>query len=107
MNFSSKQKALFISKTMIELKYLEDDMPQEDYSKLVATILALSYQQRLSLFSVLQDSLLEEEPAPPSLRVSSVEDLHQKLDEGLASIKEGRCIPADVVHQRFHEKYGI
>lgn len=85
---------------------MEDVMPQEDYSKLVATILALNYQQRLSLRAVLDESL-QEEYAPPSLNVSSVAELNKKLDEGLASIKNGQCIPAEVVNKRFHEKYGI
>ena len=82
-------------------------MPQEDYSKLVAAILEMSYQQRLSLRDMLDESLQQEEYAPPSLTVSSVEELNQKLNEGLASIKNGQCIPAEVVDQRLHEKYGI
>jgi hypothetical protein len=82
-------------------------MPQEDYSKLVAAILEMSYQQRLSLRDMLDESLQQEEYAPPRLSVSSVEELHQKLDEGLTSIRNGQCIPAEVVDQRLHEKYGI
>ena len=56
---------------------------------------------------MLDESLQQEDYAPPSLTVSSIEELHQKLDEGLASIKNGQCIPAEVVEQRLHEKYGI
>ena len=79
-------------------------MPQEDYSKLVAAILERSYQQRLSLRDMLEESLQQEEYAPPSITVSSVEELHQKLDEGLASIKNDQYVSAEVVDQRLHEK---
>lgn len=82
-------------------------MPQEDYSKLLNTILTLSFEQRLSLLSVLADSLQQEIPASPRVTVSSIEELHQKLDEGLADIKAGRVIPAKAVHQKLYEKYGI
>lgn len=81
-------------------------MPQEDYSKALNAILAMTYQQRLSLLSVLAESLQEKEPAPASVTVSSVEELRQKLDEGLSDIEAGRVIPAAAVNQRLREKYG-
>ena len=82
-------------------------MPQEDYSKLINTIPTLSFEQRLSLLSILADSLQEEIPVSPRLKVSSIEELHLKLDEGLADIEAGRVTPAEVVHQKLHQKYGI
>ena len=78
-------------------------MPQEDYSKLVASILALSYQQRLALKNVLDESL----QAPEFIDGVTPDELHSKLDEGLSSINAGRVISADVVNKRLHEKYGI
>ena len=72
-------------------------MPQEDYSKAVASILAMSYQQRLGLLSVLADSLQDKTPAPKRITVSSREELHQKLQEGLKSIEEGRTYSTEEV----------
>ena len=40
-------------------------------------------------------------------KVSSLKKLNHMLDEGLSDIKAGRVIPAEVVNQRFHEKYGV
>ena len=47
------------------------------------------------------------EPAPASVTVSSVEELRQKLSEGLSDIEAGRVISAAAVNQRLQEKYGI
>ena len=82
-------------------------MPQEDYSKLLNTILALSFEQRLNLLSVVAESLQDNVPTPPDMSVSSVNELKHKLDEGLSDIKDGRVIPAEVVNKRLNEKYGI
>ena len=82
-------------------------MPQEDYSKLLNTILTLSYQQKLSLYTMLEDSIQEELSAPASITVSSTDELHKKIDEGLSDIKKGRVTPAETVHHRLFEKYGI
>ncbi|SEQ52219.1 hypothetical protein SAMN04487977_10595 [Treponema bryantii] len=82
-------------------------MPQEDYSKLLNTILTLSFEQRLNLLSVVAESLQDKDPVPPDMSVSSINELNQKLDEGLSDIKAGRVIPGEVVNQRLHEKYGI
>lgn len=82
-------------------------MPQEDYSKLLNTILTLSFEQRLNLLSVVAESLQDKDPVPPDMSVSSINELNQKLDEGLSDIKAGRVIPVEVVNQRLHEKYGI
>ncbi len=82
-------------------------MPQEDYSKLINTILALSFEQRLNLLSVVADSLQDNIPVPSDLKVSSISELHGRLNEGLDDIKAGRVVPAELVNQRLHEKYGI
>lgn len=82
-------------------------MPQEDYSKLINTILALSFEQRLNLLSVVADSLQDNIPVPPDMTVSSISELKNRLNEGLEDIKTGNVIPAEVVNQRLHEKYGI
>ena len=82
-------------------------MPQEDYSKAINAILSMTYQQRLSLLYVLSESLQETEPAPKSITVSSVQELHKKLDESLEDIKVGRFSSAESVRQRLSEKYGI
>ena len=82
-------------------------MPQEDYSKLLNTILALSFEQRLNLLSVVAESLQDNVPTPPDMSVSSIAELKQKIDEGLSDIEAGRVVPAEVVNQRLHEKYGI
>ena len=82
-------------------------MPQEDYSKLLSTVLALSFEQRLNLLSVVAASLQDNIPIPTDMTVSSINELKQKLDEGLSDIKAGRVIPAEVVNKRLHEKYGI
>lgn len=82
-------------------------MPQEDYSKLLNTILTLSFEQRLNLLSVVAESLQDKDPVPPDMSVSSINELNKKLDEGLSDIKAGRVIPVEVVNQRLHEKYGI
>lgn len=82
-------------------------MPQEDYSKLINTILTLSFEQRLNLLSVVANSLQDNIPVPPDMTVSSISDLNQRLNEGLEDIKAGNVIPAEVVNQRLHEKYGI
>ena len=82
-------------------------MPQEDYSKLLNTILALSFEQRLNLLSVVAESLQDNVPTPPDMSISSIGELKQKLDEGLSDIKAGRVVSAEVVNQRLHEKYGI
>ena len=49
----------------------------------------------------------EEISVPISFTVSSTDELHKKIDEGLSDIKEGRVTPAETVHQRLFEKYGI
>ncbi|MBR5400709.1 MAG: hypothetical protein IK102_02755 [Treponema sp.] len=82
-------------------------MPQEDYSKLLQTIMALSLEQKMTLLSVLEESLQDNMPNPPKITVSTIEELNQKLDEGLEDINSGNVIPAEVVNQRLHEKYGI
>ena len=82
-------------------------MPQEDYSKLLNTILALSFEQRLNLLSVVAESLQDNVPVHPDMAVSSIAELKQKLDEGLSDIQTGRVVPAEVVNQRLHKKYGI
>lgn len=82
-------------------------MPQEDYSKLLQTIMALSLEQKLSLLSVLEESVQDNIPSPPKITVSSIEELNKKLDEGLEDINSGNVVPAEVVNQRLHEKYGI
>ena len=45
------------------------------------------------------------EPAPASVTVSSVEELRQKLSEGLSNIEAGRVVSATTVNQRLREKY--
>ena len=70
-------------------------MPQEDYSKLINTILTLSFEQRLNLLSVVADSLQDNIPVPPDMTVSSISDLNQRLNEGLEDIKAGNVIPAE------------
>lgn len=82
-------------------------MPQEDYSKLLQTILTLSFEQRLNLLSVVADSLQDNLPVPPDMIVSSISELKDCLNKGLDDIKSGNVIPAEVVNQRLHEKYGI
>lgn len=51
--------------------------------------------------------LQEDYSALASVTVSSVEELRQKLDEGLSDIEAGRVIPAAVVNQRLRKRYGI
>ena len=82
-------------------------MPQEDYSKAVASILAMSYQQRLGLLSVLAESLQDTSPAPQRVTVNSLEELQQKLEEGRKSIEEGRTYSEEEVTAYFHERFGV
>ena len=49
----------------------------------------------------------EECPLPQDLSVSSISELESRLSEGLEEIKAGKEIPAEVVNQRLHEKYGM
>ena len=81
-------------------------MPVEEYTNLTAAVLSLSYQQRLSLLSLLAASLQEKAPAPASVTVDSVQDLQQKLQEGLDSMERGRAIPAEEVHRRLQQRFG-
>ncbi len=87
----------------VRINRMKDVMPQEDYSKLVASILALSYQQRLSLKDVLDESL----QASEFITGVTPDEIRSKLNKGLASINAGRVVSADVVNKRLHEKYGI
>lgn len=82
-------------------------MPQEDYSKAVASILAMSYQQRLGLLSVLAESLQDTSPAPQRVTVNSLEELQQTLEEGRKSIEEGRTYSEEEVTAYFHERFGV
>ena len=82
-------------------------MPQEDYSKAIASILAMSYQQRLALLSLLAESLQDKTPAPQRVTVNSREELHQKLEEGLKSIQEGRTYSTEEVAAYLNERFGI
>ena len=82
-------------------------MPQEDYSKAVASILAMSYQQRLGLLSLLAESLQDKIPAPQRVTVNSREELHQKLEEGLKSIEEGRTYSTEEVAAYMNKRFGI
>ncbi len=82
-------------------------MPQEDYSKLINTILTLSFEQKLNLLSVVADSLQDNIPVPPDMSVASISELKARINEGLEDIKAGKVTPAEVVNQRLHEKYGI
>ena len=82
-------------------------MPQEDYSKAVASILAMSYQQRLGLLSLLAESLQDKTPAPQRVTVNSREELHQKLEEGLKNIEEGRTYSTEEVAAYMNERFGI
>ena len=49
----------------------------------------------------------EECPLPQDLSVSSISELKARINEGLEDIKAGKVIPAEVVNQRLHEKYGM
>ena len=82
-------------------------MPQEDYSKAVASILAMSYQQRLGLLSVLAESLQDKNSAPQRITVNSKEELHQKLEEGLKSIEEGCTYSTEEVKEYLNQRFGI
>ena len=82
-------------------------MPQEDYSKAIASILAMSYQQRLALLSLLAESLQDKTPAPQRVTINSREELHQKLEEGLKSIQEGRTYSTEEVAAYLNERFGI
>ena len=82
-------------------------MPQEDYSKAIASILAMSYQQRLGLLSLLAESLQDKTPAPQRVTVTSREELHQKLNEGLKSIDEGKTYSIEEVSAYLNQRFGI
>ena len=82
-------------------------MPQEDYSKAIASILAMSYQQRLGLLTLLAESLQDKTPAPPRVTVTSSEELHQKLNEGLKSIDEGKTYSIEEVSAYLNQRFGI
>ena len=82
-------------------------MPQEDYSKAIASILAMSYQQRLGLLTLLAESLQDKTPAPQRVTVTSREELHQKLNEGLKSIDEGKTYSTEDVAAYLNQRFGI
>ena len=82
-------------------------MPQEDYSKAIASILAMTYQQRLGLLSLLAESLQDKTPAPQSVTVTTREELFQKLQEGLKSIEEGRTFTPNEVSAYLNQSFGI
>ena len=82
-------------------------MPQEDYSKAIASILSMSYQQRLGLLSILAESLQDKTPAPQRVTVTSREELHQKLNEGLKSIDEGKTYSTEDVAAYLNQRFGI
>ena len=82
-------------------------MPQEDYTKAIASILAMSYQQRLGLLTLLAESLQDKTPAPPRVTVTSRDELHQKLNEGLKSIDEGKTYSTEEVASYLNQRFGI
>lgn len=45
--------------------------------------------------------------APESVTFNSKDDLHKKLEEGFAQIREGKVMDADVVMARLREQYGF
>ena len=46
-------------------------------------------------------------PLPPNMSVASISELKARINEGLEDIIAGKVIPAEVVNQRLHEKYGM
>lgn len=92
---------------MLKLFYQEDAMLQEDYSKLVAAILTLSYQQQLSLRTVLDESLKEKTRSPELITGLSSDEIHSQLDEAYESMKNERCYSADEVDAMLKDELGI
>lgn len=82
-------------------------MPQEDYSKLVAAILSLSYQQQLNLQTILEESLKEKTRTPEFITGLSSEQIHSQLDEAYDSMKHERCYTAEEVDNMLKEELGI
>ena len=46
-------------------------------------------------------------PAPESVTVNSMKELHEKLDIGIQQINDGKVIDAKVAMERLREKYGL
>ncbi len=82
-------------------------MPQEDYSKLVAAIMTLSYQQQLALRTVLDESLKEKTRTPELITGLSSDEIHSQLDEAYKSMKNERCYTAEEVDSMLKEEFGI
>ena len=82
-------------------------MPQEDYSKLVAAILTLSYQQQLSLRTVLDESLKEKTRSPELITGLSSDEIHSQLDEAYDSMKNGPCYTTAEVDNMLKEELGL
>lgn len=82
-------------------------MAYEEYVALSEKVVSLPYTQRLDLLTLLAESLNEKYSAPKNLAVSSKEDLHNKLMEGLEDFSSGKVIAASDVKNIFKAKYGI
>lgn len=82
-------------------------MAYEEYVALSEKVISLPYTQRLDLLTLLAESLNEKYSAPENLTVSSKEDLHNKLMEGLNDLKSGRTVAASEAKNIFKAKYGI
>ena len=81
-------------------------MTDEEFIDYSMSMHYLTPDQKLIYLKELVNSM-QKDYVKPSFIVTSEEELNQKLEEGMKSAKEGKCLSHEEVFKRIREKYGL
>ena len=81
-------------------------MTDEEFIDYSMSMHYLTPDQKLIYLKELVNSM-QKDYVKPSFIVTSEEELNQKLEEGMKSAEEGKCIPLDEAFKEIREKYGL
>lgn len=81
-------------------------MTDEEFINYCMSMHYLTPDQKLVFLKHLVDSM-QKDYVKPSFIVTSEEELNQKLEEGMKSAKEGKCLSVEEVFTQIKEKFGI
>ena len=81
-------------------------MTDEEFINYCMDMHYLTPDQKLIYLKQLVDSM-QKDYVKPSFIVTSEEELNKKLEEGMKSAKEGKCLSPEEVFKKIREKYGL
>ena len=81
-------------------------MTNEEFINYCMSMHYLTPDQKLIFLKHLVDSM-QKDYVKPSFIVTSEEELNQKLEEGMKSAKEGKCLSVEEAFKQIKEKFGL